>query len=632
MFGWRCLSSRLRADKQLRRCDFVEPLASPAPGDLLMTESTSTGMQVSYKKPKILTVDLPESLLKRIQKAGYNVLSGTFGRPYKVQKGDGFLPIVANPSLPNYSEQDVVIIDMTAPNSVDGPEAEKHTTPGELDWYAKTSEGVIDPRPRIMTSVLDASDRILNAGGAFILFAEARIRPTMVLANIGSTFGARELIVKQEIDRDNWSFLSLLSRDHLKVKSEFGTEIKVSDGLGIFSSFLRRHITNSTFSATLHPLYPLTADGNGPIFFPLATSKFGDTVAGVLLARKKGEGLVLILPQLKDKEAAVFELVQTILPEFLPRLFPDHEGGRWVHRDEYEHPAILERKAAQLEVQMKANEEVARLDREIETERDRLGFLHGILTKSGKALVSDVKRALEIIGFGQVVDVDEDNDTEANKQEDLQVLDKSPSLLLEIKGLGGMPTEGDTLQVTKYVLRRIRQWNRTDVIGLSLVNHQRNLPAMERNHANAFTEHQVQDSTQNGTGLMTTWDLFRLIRGMVRWSWPAEAVRGVLYGSGRLPQTPSHYTIVGTVAHYWTERNAVSIEVSGDGLCVGNRVGYLFADGFFEEEVTSLHLEKTPVREARPQQRVGMKTNLKRGEIPVGTLVYNIVTGRSCTT
>lgn len=458
---------------------------------------------VRYKKPKILTLDLPVSLAERLRAAGYNVMPGTLGRPYKVQKGDGYVPVVVKASVPNFAEQEIVVIDLEPPETAEGPEGQKVTSLGELDWFAKASTGVIDPRPRVMTWLQDDSDRILKSGGVFVIFADSRLRQSTVLAAVVSNY-FRDFQVRQDIDADNWSILTSLSPDHLKIEADYGTEIKVSEGLGLLTPFLRRHLAGATFSATFHPLYPLSENGNGPIFFPLATSKFGDTVAGGLLPREKGEGIVLILPQLEDKEAAVLDLIQTALPEILPRLFPDHEGGRWVHRDEYEHPSILERKVAQLEVQRKANEEVARLDREIDAERDRCGFLHGLLTKSGKALVTDVKRALEFVGFQKVVDVDEVDDAEANKQEDLQILDGSPSLLLEIKGLAGMPTEGDTLQVTKYVLRRIRQWKRTDVVGLSLVNHQRNLPALERNHANAFTEHQVQDAKQNDTGLMTT--------------------------------------------------------------------------------------------------------------------------------
>jgi hypothetical protein len=585
-------------------------------------QTSLTAGSVRFSKPKILALDLPSSLVDQLQAAGYNAASGTFGRPYKVKQSDAFAPMIVKPYVPNYAEQEVLVIDLTAPAAADGPESEKVTSLGELDWFAKASTGLIDPRPRVMAYLKSDSNRILKTGGLFVIFADSRERQTTVLARVNSAY-FNEFQIEQEIEEDNWSILSVLSQDCLRAVSDHGTEIKVVNGLGLFSSFLNRHLDGATFSATLHPLYPLTEHGDGPIFFPLATNKFDETVAAVLAPRQNGGGFVLILPQLKNKVGAVLDLMQTVAPEICPRLFPDHEGGRWVHRDEYEHPAVLERKAAQLEIQRKANEEIARLDHDIDAERKWLGFIHGILTKSGNALVADVKRALEFIGFDKVVDVDEADDS-ANKQEDLQVLDASPSLLLEIKGLAGMPTDGDTLQVTKYVLRRIRQWERTDVIGLSLINHQRNQPGLERNHEAVFTEHQVQDAASNGTGLMTTRDLFHIVRGMIRWNWPKEAVRRVFYGHGRLTKTPSHYTLVGTVAHYWTEKEVISIDVCGDALRLGDRLGYLLPDGFFEEMVTSLQVLKNDVGEAQSGQRAGIKTTLARREIPVGTNVYRV--------
>jgi len=188
-----------------------------------------------------------------------------------------------------------------------------------------------------------------------------------------------------------------------------------------------------------------------------------------------------------------------------------------------------------------------------------------------------------------------------------------------------MPTEGDTLQVTKYVLRRMKKWGRTDVHGLSLVNHQRNLPALDRDNQNVFTEQQVQDAEQDGTGLMTTWDLFRLLRGKARWRWPDNSVRDLLYRTGRIPTYPAHYSLVGTVAKYWPERNAISIDIEGQQpLRVGDRVGYLLPTGFHEEEVTSLHLDRQAVQEAFPGQRIGHKTTLGKADIPLGTQVFKV--------
>jgi hypothetical protein len=577
---------------------------------------------IRYRKPKILIIDLPAKLGDRLRTLGYNVQIGTFGRRYRVKMSDAFVPIVAKPSLPNFAEQEVVVIDLTVTEVADGPEAEKTSSPGAKDWYAEASSGIIDPRPMVMRSVRKAFDRILDAGGVFVIFAEPRIWPTMVFGWIDPHVFRGGLQVEEEIKEHTWSFLTVLSSDHLRSKAEYGNEITVSDGLGALSFFLRRHISNSTFSTTLHPEYRLTT-GDGPVFRPLATNKFGENVAGVVVGKKSENGLVVILPQLENKEEAVLELITKVLPEILPRMFPDHEGGRWVHREEYEHPIVLEKKAAQLEIQRKANEEIAKLDQEIETQREQLAFLHGLLSKTGKPLVADVKRALEYIGFRKVVDVDEAG-ASTNKQEDLQVLDGSPTILLEIKGMTTLPREADTLQVTKYVQRRMKEWDNTDVIGLSLINHERNIPALERNNANVFTEQQVRDAEHFGAGLMPTWDLFRLIRGMVRWGWPQKAVRDVLCGSGRVSRFPSHYVLAGVVAHYWTEKSVLSIHITNEGLRVGHRVGYLLADGFFEEDVTSLELNRQEVQEANPTQQVGMKTTLGRSEVPVGTLIFRV--------
>jgi hypothetical protein len=136
-----------------------------------------------------------------------------------------------------------------------------------------------------------------------------------------------------------------------------------------------------------------------------------------------------------------------------------------------------------------------------------------------------------------------------------------------------------------------------------------------------FTNAQVDDAVLNGTGLTTTWDLYRLIGGMIQWGWDAGVVRDVIYGKGRLSVLPSHYKVLGTVAHFWTDLRVVSIDVTSGPLRIGDRVGYLLVDGFFEESVTSLQVNKKSVQEVASDERGGMVTSLSRKEIPIGTRV-----------
>jgi hypothetical protein len=44
--------------------------------------------------------------------------------------------------------------------------------------------------------------------------------------------------------------------------------------------------------------------------------------------------------------------------------------------------------------------------------------------------------------------------------------------------------------------------------------------------------------------------------------------------------------------------------------------------GFFEEQITSLQVDKEAVVGARPGQRAGYKTTLKQKDVPVGTPTY----------
>jgi hypothetical protein len=569
-----------------------------------------------YPKPKILLVDLPDEATADLDAAGFNVQAGTFGRPYRVPAKDDYFPVIVQAHLPNYTEQEVVVIDLIPPKPSAEPVGTKSAAKGEQDWYARTGRGLIDPRPRAMALVNDNWGRILASGGVFTVFAQPRLRQDFVLGVY--RFGM--LDHKRPIVCDNWSFLNILSPENLRVEADHGTESQVCESVDLLENFLRGHQPGVEFSAVLTPTFTMTQEGFQFDFLPLMSNKFGETVGGIVLAKRPKKGRIVILPQVKDKVRAVRELVTTVLPELCRHLFPYFEGDRWVHSEKYEHASVLEKKGMQQRVREEADARLGALDLEIKAEAERLRFLHGVLTKTGDELVDDLREALRLVGFNKIEKPAEEEGV--NRQEDLQIHDRSPCLLLEVKGLAALPTEGDALQGTKYVIRRMKQWQRTDVSGVFVVNHQRNLPALYREHGHVFTQQQLDDAAENGMGLTTTWDLFRMIRGLMQWSWPPGTVQDVLYGTGRLPSVPSHYTAAGTVAHYYSDISVLSIDVNGPGLRVGDTVGFLFPSGFFQETVNSLQVNKEDVRQAAPGQRAGYKTTLTRNEVPVGTPIY----------
>ncbi|MBA7569038.1 hypothetical protein ES708_10775 [subsurface metagenome] len=201
-------------------------------------------------------------------------------------------------------------------------------------------------------------------------------------------------------------------------------------------------------------------------------------------------------------------------------------------------------------------------------------------------------------------------------------MEKSPALLLEIKGLSGLPRESDTMQIYKYMPRRMKEWNRTDVRGISIINHQRNTPPLERNNRNVFTKPQIDDANSNDITLLTTWNLFLLVRGMVKWNWNPEVLQDLFYRKGILSKIPTNYLPVGKVVKYWKNLNVIEVKIDDNKIQKGQRVGYVTILGFLEEEVKSLEIKNRKVTEAISGQTVGIKTMYSKDKLVKGTNVY----------
>jgi hypothetical protein len=576
-----------------------------------------------YQKPKILLVDLPDSVLDSVRSAGFNASAGTFGSPYKVELSDRSQPVIYKSDLPNYTEQEIIIIDLTPPETLNNPEGEKMTSEGENNWWAKCSRGEIDPRPRAMSMVRNAFDRIFDHGGLFVIFAQSRLYQDLVLASVYRSrlhYGVPELSTKSKINADNWSFLSILS--DLVIESDVGVEINVLEHDSQLSRFLWKTTKNAKYNATFNPTSRIEKN-----WIPILSSNKFERCVGGLLVPEDSKGRVLILPQISKDAETIVTLLREVLPDISPHLFP-HIESRWVERDEYELDSVLKYKAEKIKVQQRATRELEDLDKMITEERDRLGFLHGIITNTKDDLVESVKSCLEYIGFKQVIDVDkqiQNQGTSAPKQEDLQVHDKSPTLLVEIKGLSGLPHESDTLQVVKYIHRRMKEWDRTDVRGVSIINHQRNVPALERDNQNVFTEQQIEDAQNNDVTILTTWDLFLLARGMMKWKWNPNAIQELFYQHGRMPKIPTIYKPIGEIINYWEKPGAVGVQISESKLHKGQRIGYVIPEGYFEEEVLSLQVENRDVEEVFPGQLAGIKTIYSKNLLHKGTLVCTIM-------
>lgn len=389
-------------------------------------------------------------------------------------------------------------------------------------------------------------------------------------------------------------FLSTLSTADLGVVDDVGAEISISDEFQGFASFLRPHLPDARFTATLESKW--RTHGR---WVALAHNKFDQPVAAFIgPAPETEQGPILLLPQFADPTAVVKVLLESVLPALSPKLFPHVEGANWVRRAEYELPKIVRLKTAMDAVERKAREDIADLERAVEGERLSDGFLHTLLTSSGDDLVAAVQAALERLGFSSVENVDETNEGSSELREDLRIHDRSPLLLVEVKGINALPSEADALQVTKYLAPRMKELERLDIQGLSVINHQRYLPALERQNSSVFQGDVLTNATDHGFGLLTTWDLYRLIRNMTTHGWTHEQVAPVLYRVGRIDPIPEHLALVGTVEGVWPEAAAVGVRVDFIGLTVGDTIAFEGKVDYVIQDVASLQLDGNPIDRA----------------------------------
>ena len=580
--------------------------------------TTPESVRPKYDKPKILAIDIAEADLQTISSEGYNIASGTFGAPYLVPKSAQFAPVLARAVLPNYTEQEIIIADLLSGEPGPTPDMEKHTPTEEPDWWAKCSSGVIDPRPRVMAFLRDKFERVYQAGGIFIIFADCRNKQTLVFASAqNGRYGGFH--VHQNLHDDNWSFLPVLS--DLEVREDHGEEITAIKEDWPIVQVLRDNLEGASFRCTLK-LQELVKQR----WQPLAHSKFGEAVAGFITPSGKGKsGWVFVFPQIQNKGRFLRALLNDVLPAAVPSLFPHAKEKQWIHRPEYEIPSILDKRAQLAEIQQRAQRESEAVQEAIQLDREASRYMYDLVRETGAPLVKAVQQALAVLGFASVVDVD-DEMRKAGKasslREDLRIHDQSPTLVVDIKGVGGHPSDPEALQATKNAFIYIQEQGRADVRGLTIINHQRHLPPLDRDNVMPFRKEILDNAAQVNLGLLTAWDLFRLVRGFLRNGWVSDQVKPLFYKTGRILPVPTHYESVGFVKQVW--KPAFSVAIESNGIRLGDRIAVEFSVDFAELEVTSLQLGNANIAEAKVGNEIGILRPENLHRLRPGLRVYRI--------
>lgn len=558
-----------------------------SPEQCSTTDDLSPEKQV---KPKILLLDLDPDALAAVTSKWADVVLGTLGRPYEVQQTSGYTPVINHDFLTGHKECDIIVADFKSRETDRASPGSKHRPNEETDLWASQTLGYIDNRGLTGLRERETFERIIRQGGIMVVFADYAPSHDAMMTSTGYR---NQLNPGSQVNLNVWNLIRPL--EYLRVSNDHGSVMT-----GLDSSSLGRLVAKYLLGSEFTCCFDFRSSSDR--WLPLAANKFQECVAAVL--EKNGRPVVLVVPQLADKAGFLDELLTTVLPEYLPDLFPGIATGAWTHRSEYELPTIAELRAEKTRIEEETRVAIALLDKQIEAEHAANGWIHDLITATGDELVNAVKRALAELGFSAVVDVDEIRDNaRQSRREDLRIEDRRPVLVVDIKGIGGRPSDEDATQADKHALIYAKESKNPEVQGLSIINHERHMPPLERDNAMPFRDEILSVAEETGLGLMTSFDLYRILVNMRRWNWASSNVMPLLYGSKRIQFAPAHYEYIGTIAHIW--KNAFGIVIESGTVNVGDTLAIEGPIYFEELLVPSIRVNNAEVQSATIDDQAG---------------------------
>lgn len=574
-----------------------------------------------FPEPRILLLDTNPEIVSSLSDNGYNVSHASFGSPYQVNRNPNRFAATLDANLPfDYKENEIVVLDMQYDLT---SLTEKPAKGNQNDtWLVSHESGLVNPRILSAEIVRSDFDRILGSGGTIIVFANKYEQQSFFHSSQADDF----LQQQDQIKGSNWGFLTLTKfSNYLSVNSDFGSHVIVSEAVEKRSpiyELLSKHATNTKYRCTLQPGREIRNS-----WVSLLESKYGNSIGCMILPDGERTGTLFIFPDIGDKTSFVYELVDEVLPVVAPHLFPGTSTSSWKDTSLYELQSVRKLKDSIAEVRKKANRDIEELEQEIQAEHDQYSFLFDLAYETGQTLVMAVTKTLLLLGFTDIVDMDEELQKQKRarqNQEDLQILDTNPTLVVEVKGINNKPSDDDALSVQKYVVLRMREWKRVDVRGLSIICHQRHLPPLERDNEMPFRQEILDVAEEQSISLMTTWDLHRLARGFIENNWSPEVVRPLFHDTGRIRPVPRHYRYVGRIKRYAENLGVVGIEIESGELKVGDKIAFELQVSFKEQVCDSLQHKGLDVHIATRGMLVGVKTALSREFAKSGVRVFTI--------
>ncbi|SMD44164.1 hypothetical protein SAMN00777080_2779 [Aquiflexum balticum DSM 16537] len=556
------------------------------------------------EKPQILTLNLTDKSNSLLVEKGFNLYQGSLGKlvDTKNEKYGFKYHLLNNDFPPNAHEYDIVIVDFSNEETIDYVKSDnqrgKNKTENNSYLICKYPQTIFDPRGLSSHAFLREIREILKKECQIIVFQNKNVD---IEYKIVEENGDRPISKGSQVA----NFYEFIPNFYFQ-QNKFGKETVVITNNGELTSFLEKYNKDFTYENTFfHPtIWENDEKVPDPRFYPIIQNSNNEIVSYIYLTDKVG---VFIFPVLEDNSLFLLDFLETIAPSLHPNIFPYSTQNKWTEKIEYALPnqeRLLEEKK-KIEQDFKNAIETKNI--EIISNYNKYSFLHKILTETGNELVSAVIQFLEWLGFEKIVDMD--TQTEGIKEEDIQIETDNGLLVIEVKGIGGTSKDAECSQISKIKYRRAKERGKFDVYGLYIVNHQRHIPAKNRENP-PFTKKQLEDSLNEERGLLTTWSLFNLYFDIQNGVISKKEARNVMFNYGLLEFKPQDIKIVDSIKEVFLKGEVFIININGTTLKTGDTLYIEKNNKFRKITILEIKLNDKIVTEISKGE-IGIKGNIR---------------------
>lgn len=518
-------------------------------------------------KTNVCCLDLTQDCIDYLKSLDLNVYEGSLGSVYSIKWGGSAFEktVLVDVDFPiNLHEYHILIHDMENPRKRDYKSDEHqitHIDSGDnRHLECRYPVNTYDLRPYGLHKLRAHLNTIKNYRRIEILFVGSE-NSVEYVSNTLVTHNPQRLGPFSNID--DWILL--------KGEEKYGRRVKLGEA-GISRVLFENRLNSTRYYRVF--VQPTRLKDNERVpnddFIPLLVNEDGEWVS--YLNYHSDAFIQVVLPQVDDKAALLKDLFENVLLKFFSDFFPDIEAHNWIHHDTYQLTDELEIQRRIDDKRREYESEISQLEDKAASIRKKNLPLKYLLTETGSALVGAVKSFLEWLGFENVLDKDEALKDGELKEEDISFDYNGIHMVMEVKGINGTSTDSECSQVDKIVNRRMRELKTTDVHGLYVVNHQRNIEPIKRLMP-PFNENQIKDAENLSRALVYTTQLFSLHSDIENGYISKEQARSVFLQVG-LADFHSHLTSLGVPYNYYQDDMIICLDLNHTQVCVGDKLFY----------------------------------------------------------